>query len=943
MDKYYLAKLPEENISLEGRSKFVEVELASPNGCIRSFGIVCLLPRSIDFHILELSGCRGSKETRLSLEKRVDLGSSQSDNLQVLAFDVTQQIIQLSNKQAEKSTDCVALSKRGDVLGVDLVSGTTEQIFNCGDYAGAILSRLLECKLRQADGNIVYILAERQYSAYRWLPTEAKNVKQHESYTLSSSIVANFVHIHLPVGDSVSDLILLELDNGFVHLVQGSSCLAQLNLFDCRDQVESELGCLLLLSTGDPHDFLLINTRDSSNSIVGHSIHCDDRTATRTVDDQDPDNLLIHQPSFEHEKLWSIETKASLRLQSDSVRRSGSKLLVPISIEGQDWPHYFAFVQEQNLIIYTFKQRATNPFATIYDSSSRETGALNPETVVNHDLIEPREKPRLLHKFKFTGLGSGETLFNTIFLDPDTQITTMRHFCKSHLLAALLSSGDLLAFRLTSDDFESSKSPSSELLIESISCSSRLLSNVQDQLKAENMRLRNFLQQIESSTASQKDLNLSKPLRLSLVQDRDNKQACLYKLVLDISSLIQVSQVLIITTVSLHLLEPFLSSGDAQITLCDRNNGRTDEPVVTLANMRLENLINMANLNLNESISEYSSRDELVQSWTVIELENLNNRFIGSVTLNCPLFLSDGQRGSIDVYCCPFEDTLPDGDDFVTSKAGYFSSNLQIKPLISYQVNERCSVNELTPCLIIEELDRSKTVIWLNELIDLETTDANVAHLYSALTGCCLHIELEQTQTRYRSVDILALDVIRRHLLKKATDEALQLKVSTLKDPGSTLSTLLTRQHENLCKFYTSYDLEIEADKSLKPAQSEMIIELLIDQVSSFNPTTEVENLLERLKSDVNSLGACESSACSISSSEQVHVYSDMVTNHITDMLIDFNHFLGGKIATQTMIAMRDRIYKSVVGFQERSWRETTDKETFVRSILQIWHEAEKN
>lgn len=939
MDKYYLGRLTEEHIANLGKVKFVDVELASSDRTVRSLGLTCLRSNSIEFHLLHLANYIRSRDTKFVLERTIDLNASLHESVAIVELDITENPIRIPNNSPQSSIHCVALASNGDIFKIDLISGKYELLLNCLDQNAHALDHPLECKLHQTDRDTIHVLTEYRHASYTLQSRDEPNIFQLQGgYSLNRSTGNRFAHIHLPMGDISGELVMLELADGSIHFAIGSTCLAKLDFSERQDQSGLEPFEHLFLSTGSHSDYLLISARHSDGTVLGHGIHCSEREKTSGGDDKDPDNLLIQAPDFEVEELWSVDTKRNLRLQTDGYKGSLRIKLVPIFVENSNWPYYFAVVQEQSLTIYTFKQESINPFATTYDSSFNEAIPIITTQTPDNDFIEPREKPKFLLDFKLIGLGPEEALYNTLFLNSGTQIIKMRHYLDSGFIATLLNTGDILAFHIHSIDSNDRGSSESRVLVESIMESSCILDSIEEQVKLENRKLTNLLQRMESSATSQDKLSLSKLLQLTLIPD--DKQACLYQLKLDVSSLVQVSRVMLVSTVSLHFLEPFISSGDVRIAFCQRNISLESNAAIVFSNIKLADLSRIEDLDLTKYKPNHL-KDEHVYSWSVIELENLKDCYTDSQTLNCPLVLSDGQQGSIEVFCIPKSYDELDKYKSITSHTGYFSSSIQIKSLTSYMPRLSCRINDLSHKLEIEHLVSDKVVVWLKRLLDFDINHSHEVHLHSSLTNCCLHIKFELAKVSFLSDDILTLDLIRRHILKNATDEATQVKVSTLQDTGASLSMLLMALYDNLIKFCERYNKKIDSDQIVN-AQNELIRDAVMDQLSMFEPSIDPEKLRRDFEKDIELLDQSDVSNKNhqvSSDSELKQVYLDTITNHITDILIDYHRLQDNRITTEEMITLRTKIFTLVDELTGKSSMISNDGQGFVRGVSEIWQE----
>lgn len=942
MEKFYITRL--SNVAprsdrLSCRPKFVDIELP-PSG-LRTFGLVCLVKRSLELSVLqpgEVDSMNKGAGPSYSVERLINL------DLVVVDFDVTTNSICIADNSLEqnrKQLQCILLAQHGDILKVDLTLAKVELLISSRDHA--LAGKFVGLKLQQEvdreqkSTETIHLWTERRYTSLL-IQFDGKIIRS-SSYAVEEETWPKLVQVHLSTQGDLNCLVILELSDRSLRVVRDSICLTVVSLFEQADLLGSSRHSpdQHILLSGSTRDFLLLSASGSSTKLVGHAIR------VGPSDSQDPDNLLVREPTFELERCWSIDLDAvqgmggRMNVNADSHDEG---YVLPIFQEGQpsDWIKYFVTLRRQSLQVFSFSQVATNPFATIYDSSS--TPVSNAKSPTNDDLIDPKVKPRLLLNTRLTGTSSGDLLFNSLLMKPDVQAISIRYLSSIGLLVMLLSSGDIIAFRFTSSKIDVKSNAISDYLIRSIRNSSFLLRNLRDKLKAENTKLISLQQDLSSGSANLDMLNLSNTFHVDLINQNDDPSGCLYNLLIEVSNLLLINKILIVSTVNCHLLNPVPEGNPESLARHQINNSSSHRSALIFSNLKVENLSDLSNVDI-----ELQSPNEQVQAWSIIDLEELSDNYADKLAIKVPLFILDGQNGAIQVYCLSQSHKSVADPRFTAENSSfrYYSEKLIIRPLLSYQICQTFNAEHfkgVASSIEVEGVDRGQLIDWLGELMSLEK-DSVLMHLNSTLTNSFITIQLKDSKTLISSNDILALDLIKRHLLKRATDGSLRLMITPLLALEASLRHLVASQFLHFQNF-SSKALTSNDTKTVDHLVDRSItLETLVSELQQIDLPIDVDQMRRDFENDINLIQPIDESKQEHNKDEALEVYRDFVSNYLTDLLVDYERMRSNKVNSEKMSKTRDVIHRMLSGKDNRIKPTEDNEASFVELLLAEWNDQQ--
>lgn len=641
-------------------------------------------------------------------------------------------------------------------------------------------------------------------------------------------------------------------------------------------------------------------------------------------DDKDPDKLLPKDPSFEFDQCWSIdlndienlrnsiepdEEEVSnnnsdnnpFRAENDKIKYgcmmpmwSTNSQLYPLE-ETQRWPEYLIVTYKYHILIYSFEQQTVLPFSVVYDSSFSKLTPLNDKLDVtisngqqqqNPKFVDVKTKPKLLQSFKLIGSNPTDVLFNNILLSNTTNnnLVECGFFPLLNLIISITNNGDMFAFKLSpsSTKLELHKDNLFQQQYAKAISGDSLLKDQMNRLQKELNCLKDNIERLEeksmsiSSKKGQESNHLASLIQTELRQSDETE--CLYYISMCLSNLIKVSQIIIMSSVNSYILKPVSS------TNCQTINIKNSIDRLIKNNMKLN----------SDNVLEHTCHDS-IQSWALLDLEKEDPAMSRVIKLNLPLLITDKQQGSIRVFYvlddCPrkrpigsfyhpmirshlsnsMESTLIEG--FNESNTMFHIEELQIKPLMSYkQVSKDVSLfvdteKALVKLTITGLYKRDSMISWLAECfqssIDLRQSEVKLKSQFN-------HLLIEynmadpNNQLLISSDDVTTIDLIKKHVLKRATDESTKLNVS--QSPlSSTVISYQNQINESRLKLISLIETTLpNVEKSNDQSESvDLIIDSLMSEISNlnqglpvdFNERFEVESGLENsLKRDLKKL-----------------------------------------------------------------------------------------
>lgn len=571
------------------------------------------------------------------------------------------------------------------------------------------------------------------------------------------------------------------------------------------------------------------------------------------------------------------------RLENDKIKYGclmplwSADSLLSTSEESQRWPEYLIVTYKYHILIYSFEQQTVLPFSVVYDSSFLKLTTLDDRLIQTNSseqqqhllaknnnetkYVDIKTKPKLLHSFKLIGSHTADVLFNNILLsyNNNNNLIECTFFPLLNLIISITNNGDMFALKLNSSlaKLEVQKDNLFQQQYAKAICGDSLLKNQMNRLKKEINSLKNNIEHLEGKSLSMvgqrkshENNNLSSLIQTDLRQSDETE--FLYYLSMCLSNLIKVSQIIIMSAVNSYILNPVSTTNCQTIHIENNIDASSDK--------------NETRLKISNNFLQ--KQHDSIQSWAILDLEKEDPVMSRVVKLNVPLFITDKQQGSIKVFYvldnCPrkrsnesfyhplIRSHLIGGvensilESFDQSNTMFHIEELQIKPLMSYlQVpfkNESLFVNTekiLTKLTITGLYKRESMISWLAECfqdsIDLRK---NKVELESQSNHLSIEFNITDpnNQLSISSDDVIAIDIIKKHILKRATDESTKLTVT--QSPSS--STVVSNQNqtsESRVKLMGLVKTALpNVDNSNEKLESlDIILDSLMSEISNIN------------------------------------------------------------------------------------------------------------
>lgn len=946
-----------------------------------------------------------------------------------------------SNEQQLLQSACIILTQDGNLFLVSLIDCGVKWLLTCGRGHNDTKKdrKFIQCRMqiRSNDQNdfFVHALAEKCYYLY----LVQVSTKQHHPSTLLSEYhltqdearALRFTGLHLMSSANPQSAVMLKLSDGSIRIVKRSKCLHsdQFGAFDSfKNEHDNQHYSILSSLAADQPTIILTY---SGYQITAHSLLIDDQldsddqhqTETTLDDagqlsveqqierqDHDPDQLLPREPSFELEKCWSIDLNDidSIRSLDDVGERtdlstSSTGCLCPIWSSNQlnetSWPKFLFVANKHHVLLYSFEQQTVLPFSVVYDRAfmhpiddsaiqqqQQNARPAKDTSPFQQESIDLRMRPKLLHNFKLIGTQTNDSLFNTLFLVSKVRLVQARQYSQLGLLACISNLGDLLAFKLTSPELVRQKDNLyQQLLLDSIREGSLLKDEI-NRIQLNNTSLRNDISSLEnrstSAPAHNQDKHLFENLDMMLKTDltHDELVGGLYNLTISWSNLIQVTKVVVVSTVQSHILDTNqLSSNPVIKSIKIDNCGDThlNEDEVLLLN-GVDDMTNLIGESIGstlkpQSSQKFRSKSPLVQAFATVELHEKPKNF----RISLAIFLVDGQFGQVGVYFTlnsPAQQKRIEsiGTSLVTGELSseincsqsvekFYKKTIAIKPLLSYKLAMLGqSDDQLAPSQSKKRLEihcssgqeQARMLLrWLNECLQqvvcMDTKPNNQLTLESTFTHCSLKCnKSNQDKLIISSDDFIALELIKNHLLKRATDQSIQLEVSYSSPSMSELRHLIGKQKINSDQAMRVLN-QVNANDTLEN-EEDFLLENLLGEVNPNLVPVEFGslNLLEKsFKRDIEKLITSRDAKFYTSTPKYTerHQHIDqkpfmmrqLAAGYIINALVDYDHLHNIKTPEESVASMRPRLIKIMEESQ-------LDAKSFVDRVLEEWMQCNK-
>lgn len=1034
MEKYFLAKLDDFRLdpTCSSRPKFVDIQYSRK---LPFFGLVYCSDDSADSSVRLAAKPRGSaSEIRLA---SLDSSDNKSASIKVIKripirFDglkpqhgtTLSQLVdfdsacsvhinedqQASAKRNPKSSspDCIALDEHARLAGFWFSDESCQLIANLAAPPNSATNRAKHIQVRlhkrhtddaselfmsaSEDVCCIHVLTQRSYTLYK-LAANSKQLEPLGTFSMSHKDGDSLYFTAMFTVNPNPCLVILESGDFSLRFVSNFNCLTVINL-------GPEPRRHLVMSGKSTSEFMLLSA--SSSEIEARALRALNKPARRQLHKEpdelepqidpsrDPDGLLVKEPSFELESCWSIDLQTidSIRTLLDDTssghEESRAELCLcpmwtpnePLKLSQSEWPKFLIVAFKFHILVYSFEQRRAAPFSVVYDQSFLKL--LQPESKgsakvdqSDDECIDVRLRPKLVHNFNLIGVQPRDSLFNTLFLVNGSRFSRLSHFSQLSLLAGLTNLGHLMAFKFSSANIVVHKDNVLQQLVGDMLRNETLLRSqvvsVEEQVGQLQSELAKLERQLSTSVSSDSEQQLDQFLQVELLLRHE--VGCLYDLSLSWSSLVEASHVLITSNVDSFILEP--RSG--VIKSLEINNepadGAQQVPLV-MSNLQFPN-----RASIDASMGDLSSdRVSSISAWCLIELDQASPRSANrSTRLKVPMFIIDGQSGSLDVYLelvddanemiCGLRRMRPSRQldehqvtqnaaewesSLADSKASFYMTSIDIKPLMSYEASNPFSgIDNITSKVEISgSFEPQMMSSWLNELIRLPSFQTQSCRLVSPFTRCWLEFRLEPHKLSLSSDNILAVETIKQHVLKRATDVSIRIETEHLQqqDLGQNLSHLIELQLENLTRLTSSgQDLaRIISDQGLgsclKP-EADFLIESLITETDTSelvrDLNSDVEQLVSIIRADIEDLvreEAKSTASSGVVASDYSSIHRDMIIGFIIDTLVDFDKLQGRRISSHAIVAMRTKLIDSILPTINN-----LSSVSFVSKILDHW------
>lgn len=939
MEKYYLANLAtfhrdgppsaKSSSSRSGKIKLVDIQYVRRGP---SFGVVQLEEtlseerqrgaageRQISLSILELAD---NKTATIRPDKQIKLIDNSTSG-KIVDFDTSETIFMDAGNQSlqgnKQHPNCILLAENGDISALDLTSDNQKVKRLTSGRENERALTFMQCKLQLTVNEDCYVhsLADRYYVLYK--------LATHESLELINeySLADEQPQLELTemyVMESNPQIVLLELNDSSVRVLHRSVCLY------CIQTPESESWSHKSPTESRRHVLLSTNQSQSECLLVSLSqTSVDARRLQVNLDyPSDPDGLLPKGPSFELEDCWKIELNdiESVRALADQEPAFVPSLAIrscPMWSSNQlnresCWPKFLLIIYEYHLLVYSFEQPLINPFSLVYDSSflrfaspeasSAQVDAdssaikLVKSVKANQENIEVKQRPKLVHNFKLIGAQPTDSLFNTLFLVLGARLQVINQFEQLGVLVAVSQLGHVLAFKFTSSKVNPNKETLYQQLVAQSLAEGSLLRNESTRLEAANKSLEEKLTILErrnlfgtNEFAGEKALGSLLHCQLNACDD--DQTDSLYDLSISIPNLLQVSRIVVTSTVGSHLFEPISNAFE---------NCHIDNSVVkSLAQVLKDNIEFLTNIRRSgdehiwASIEQMLDRqhfkgEEEIQSYALLDLAEYSNRYSAPASdynFKLRLAMLNGQAGHIKVFYLfskppksseeqNFERSLlgdlagqhePDFDqDQAEEQAQVFHmKSIKIKPLMSYKLKPGEMMKDTGTSTngrlrISGQFKPSTIVGWLDESFHLRSSDGSNLSIfkgkfYSRSTRCHINFDIHEEGDHLELIsdDLIALELIKKHLLKLATDAQVKLDIDESVPSIRQIHLLLDLQLENLStidKRISSWSKSVQLIPNIGD-QVDLLMDTLTSEVITVADEDAPDWLLESLREDI--------------------------------------------------------------------------------------------
>ena len=950
MEKYYLTKL-DSSVGPDSLSKVRLVEVEQQAELPPSFGLVRLsleeggkqrgqFAVGHQIKLTALNWKRSANELEKNgginvvefEEKRVELTCAK-----VVDFDARSRI-----SLETSHLDCVLLCEDGTLFAIQFAD-------RCAKHLSAIHldsyktqtshnNTAIQCHLRNDNeigqrGSYVYVLSVRCYYLYK-LTASSEQLELVNVYPSAQSPDCHFVN--LLVLEANQQTVILELEDSSMRVINQNNCLAT---FKLPELYGPTYGPKLILKASSDCEFTILNS--IGTKLVAYTLVLRGET-----EKDDPDQLLVREPNFELEENWhldldEIDCVRSLEIDEESKE---SCCLCPIwSPLEPDGPKFLAIMFKHHMLVYGFEQPSALSFSTLYDQSFLEVAATSEggdqKTLEFRRFhVDTKARPRLLHNFKLIGAQPTDCLFNSLFLTTRIRLLEARHFPRLNLLVAIASFGHLLAFRFTSDRIVTNEDRQLGQLLVKLIRGGSLLRGPISQIEQDSSALREDIRRLESNSIDGNDLNENLNRMLTVELNQSNEFGSLYHLNIYLPNLIQVSSLIVASTVNSHILEPTSSriksiEIDNQCATTLQADG--SKPMVLSDDGLGGDRISQHKTDINLEVQ--------LQAWACIELNDEPESF----TLKIPIFIMDGQYGELKlIYILNTPESMAqiitrstirrDKTNWPTLNPSSYSNCLQIKPLISYQETDLFpDQGQLCPIVTMGGFaDGNKMLSWLSQCLDTPT--GREAQFKSLFTKCYLKYCLDGDSISFVSDDLIALELVKKHILRLATNESVELELSHQRPSIENLRHLIDLQLKNLAI----------TDPIIASAQNrtkDFLLQSLASEIDTSGLATEMQVqrhlLMDQLANDVEKLfeDRDESSSMLVAEDEsKFTVQVNMVFGYIIDTLVDFDRLYGLKVSSTVMLAMRSKLMLLL------PIDKLADRRPLVDKILRDWNECRK-
>lgn len=908
MEKYYLANLSAGREQLfkaatNRKIKLVDVQYARRGPSLGVVRLDDLEPekradrarQQISLAILELAD---NKTAKFGAEKQVELSGVAS---RIVDFD-SRETIFVDGAAASGNAQhphCVLLAENGDLFAVNLIDKQCMPLLTSGcedERSQPAMKRPLrnagfaECKLQiTTDDCFVHSLADRYYVLHR-LSHKLEPLHEYSLDQAQPHLTGMF-----PIESRPHPTVILKLSDSSLRVVQRSVCVANIE----PPESAPITGSHLLLSTNQSQNECLLISLWQTRVVAR-------RLQLTSEPQNDPDQLLPKEPSFEIEECWSLEladidSNRSLDQEpgfapSLAVRSCPMWSTSQLNPESC-WPKYLIIIYEFHLLVYTFEQPLINPFSVVYDSSflgltpdGEAAGSHSIKLLRNvkanqeqQENIDVKQRPRLVHNFKLIGPHPNDSLFNTFFLVLGARIVTIGQFAQLGLLVAVSQLGHVLAFKFTSPSLNFQKDTIyQQLVLESLR-DGMLLREEANRLEVANRQLKASLSTLERRQQVGMDQfageNALDTLLLCRLTPCEDQLASIYDLSLSLPNLMQLSRIVIVSTVNSYILEPTSQA----IDVCHINNNVV-RPVREVLGNRIDLLTNIEQSSddrvtaLIEQMSDRQHDDsEQVQSYALLEISaDFNRLALSNSDISLRLIILDSQSGFIRVFYLfnePSESraeqdlkltmwrSLIGSDQDVTA---FHMKSIRIKPLLSYR-SQPGEVDSANPSVgrtrITGLFERSTIANWLDECFQSEDDNSFMridrGKFHSQFTHCDIgyNIDSEGGQLELLSEDLVGLELVKKHLLKRATDSLIKLDVNDTVPAPQQLRRLIGLQRKNLSALLErilSLNKDTESGQNIGD-QVELMMDTLTSEVAALDEDTP-DWLMKSLRDDVETL-----------------------------------------------------------------------------------------